>query len=260
MTTLNGKPVPFAWTQHGSAEKQVVFYQGKYFRALIGGKTKMLDGDKVTLHQGSPVVGVVMWKIALLPSGPMGYDNTSVYELNEHLRPTKRIINLDEVGRWTSIRVNSSLAGDGKTLCFVSAYNNKARMMVWSLDGKQKLREMPVTYNETATTEGRRLTAIGDGYLFCGGELTFLPAGDGPFGQYVAKSGTDSSSPTAMNRRGVVAPSPTAAANKKVQNFTPPVVMGNKLFVGHAGGNVYVFDTSTFSAAAGTSGSAATSP
>jgi outer membrane protein assembly factor BamB len=260
MSSVDGKPVPFAWTQHGSAEKQVVFYQGKYFRPLIGGKTKMLDGGKVTTHQGTPVSGIVMWKIAILPSGPMGYDNTSVYELNEHLRPTNRIINLDEVGRWTSVRVNSSLAGDGKTICFVSAYNNKARIMVWSLDGKQKLREMPVTYNETATTEGRRLVAVGDGYLFCGGELTFLPSGEGAFGQYLVKGAGDLSAAAQMvgTRRGGFAPAP--AANKKVQNFTPPVVIGNKLFVGNAAGNVYVFDTSSFSANPGSTGNAAVSP
>ncbi|HEV8604455.1 MAG TPA: hypothetical protein VGQ99_03765, partial [Tepidisphaeraceae bacterium] len=242
--SIAGKPLPQKFSQHLFAEKQVVSLNGKLYRPLTLGGIRILDGNNVSEHT-TKVVGMGLWKIALLPQGPMGYDNTSVYALDDNLRPTKRLINLDpDVGRWTSARVNSFLASDGKSLCFLSAYNNKARMMIWSPHGSKKLREVPVTYNETITTEGNRLILLGDGYLFCGGELTWLPSGDAAPLRFAIGAPIPSAAAPARRSAAIITPT----APRKVQNFTPPIVSGDKILVGHAAGNVYVFDTSTFAA------------
>src|SRR5258706_7546676 len=156
-TKINGKSIPLKFRQHLLAEKQIVLFQDKLFRPTSGGTIRILENGKMSEYK-SEVVGIGLWKIALLPQGPMGYDNASVYALDEHLCPTKRLINVDpDVGRWSQAHINSFLDSNEKTLCFVSAYNNKARMMIWSPHGTKKFREVPVTYNETATTEGNRL-------------------------------------------------------------------------------------------------------
>jgi hypothetical protein len=228
----------------------VVFYQEKLCRPVMGGTVKVLEGGKVTEHT-STLGGIGLWKIALLPQGPMGYDNTSVFALDEHLVPTKRLINLEaEVGRYSQARINSFLASNEKTLCFVSAYQNKARMMIWSPHGSKKFREASVTYNETATIEGNRLVLLGDGYLFCGGEITWLPiAGRAALrftAQPIAPGAQAAQTSLQSRRRSAMSVAP--ASGSKVQNFTPPVIAADKIFVGHSSGGVYVFETSLFAA------------
>ncbi|HEV8291331.1 MAG TPA: hypothetical protein VGP94_05390 [Tepidisphaeraceae bacterium] len=256
-TKLNGKNLPLKFRQHLTGEKQVVLYQDKFWRPTSGGNIKVLEAGKVTEYT-TDVVGIGLWKIALLPQGPLGYDNASVYALDEHLCPTKRLINVDpDVGRWSQSRINSFLASNEKTLCFVSAYNNKARMMIWSPHGSKKFREVPVTYNETATTEGNRLALLGDGYLFCGSEITWLPIAGGAPLRFSIQPATPAAQPTLRTQRRAATVAPTTA---KVPNFTPPIITADKIFVGHASGNVYVFETSAFSAGSGSSGTADTSP
>jgi outer membrane protein assembly factor BamB len=259
-TKINGKSIPLKFRQHLFAEKQIVSYHDKLFRPTSGGAIRILENGKMTEYK-SEVVGIGLWKIALLPQGPMGYDNASVYALDEHLCPTKRLINVDpDVGRWSQAHINSFLASNEKTLCFVSAYNNKARMMIWSPHGSKKFREVPVTYNETATTEGNRLALLGDGYLFCGGEMTWLPIGNGAPVRFTTQAviAAAAQQPSLRAQRRSMTLAPTTS---KVPNFTPPVVTADRIFVGHASGSVYVFETKTFSGSSTTaSDTAATSP
>ncbi|HEV8379859.1 MAG TPA: hypothetical protein VGP99_13495 [Tepidisphaeraceae bacterium] len=256
-TKLNGKNLPLKFRQHLTGEKQVVLYRDKLWRPTSGGNIKVLEAGKVTEYT-TEVVGIGLWKIALLPQGPLGYDNASVYALDEHLCPTKRLINVDpDVGRWSQSRINSFLASNEKTLCFVSAYNNKARMMIWSPHGSKKFREVPVTYSETATTEGNRLTLLGDGYLFCGGEITWLPITGGAPLRFGIQPATPAAQPSIRTQRRAATTPPTMT---KVQNFTPPIITADKVFVGHASGGVYVFETSAFTGASAASDTATTSP
>jgi hypothetical protein len=245
-TKLNGKNLPLKFRQHLTGEKQVLFYQDKLWRPVMGGSVKVLENGKVTEYT-SQLGGVGLWKIALLPQGPMGFDNSSVFALDDHLVPTKRLINLEaEVGRYSQARINSFLASNEKTLCFVSAYEKKARMMIWSPHGSKKFREASVTYNETVTTEGNRLALLGDGYLFCGGEITWLPISGGAALRFTtqAQAAAAAAQPSLQaRRRSAMTVSPSTS---KVQNFTPPVITADKIFVGHASGNVYVLETSVF--------------
>jgi hypothetical protein len=245
-TKIGGKSMPLKFRQHLTGEKQVVLYQDKLWRPVSGGNIKMLENGKITEYTTS-VVGMGIWKIALLPQGPLGYDNASVYALDEHLVPTKRLINVDpDVGRWSQSRINSFLASNEKTLCFVSAYNNKARMMIWSPHGSKKLREVPVTFNETATTDGNRLAVLGDGYLFCGGEITWLAIAGGAPLRFTVQPTTPAAAPSVRAQRRSMTVAPAAA---KTPNFTPPIITEERIFVGHASGNVYIFETSAFATA-----------
>jgi hypothetical protein len=241
---FNGKTIPTKFRQHLAGEKQVLIYQDKLWRPTMGGTIKVLENAKVTEYN-STVAGIGLWKIALLPQGPLGFDNTSVYALDEHLVPTKRLINLEaEAGKYSQVRINSFLASNEKTLCFLSSCNNKARMMIWSPHGSKKFREVPVTHNETIATEGNRLLLLGDGYLFCGGEITYLPIAGGAPLRFTTQPLAPAPAPSVRTQRRSMTVAPTSAS--KVQNFTPPVIAADKIFVGHAAGSVYVFDLSTF--------------
>jgi hypothetical protein len=245
-TKYNGKTIPTKFRQHLTGEKQVLLYQDKLWRPTMGGTIKVLQGGKVTEYE-STVAGIGLWKVALLPQGPLGYDNTSVYALDENLCPTKRLINLDpDVGRYSQSRINSFLASNEKTLCFVSAYNNKARMMIWSPHGSKKFREVTVTYNETVTTEGNRLALLGDGYLFCGGEITYLPIAGGAPLRFTTQPVIAAAAPSLRAQRRALSAAVAPTNTSKVQNFTPPVITAQKIFVGHVAGSIYVFDISTF--------------
>src|SRR5204863_9429090 len=114
--------------------------------------------------------------------------------------------------------------------CFVSAYNNKARMMIWSPHGTKKFREVPVTYNETATTEGNRLALVGEGYLFCGSEITWLPIAEGAPARFSlqATASAAAAQPSVRAQRRAATVTPTTS---KVPNFTPPVISDDKIFV-----------------------------
>jgi hypothetical protein len=57
-------------------------------------------------------------------------------------------------------------------------------------------------------------------------------------------------SPGSSRRLGAVRTVPPV---RKIQNFTPPVVVGNRVFVGYAGGDVYVFEQEAFARASGAS-------
>jgi hypothetical protein len=119
---------------------------------------------------------------------------------------------------------------------------------------------VPVTYNETATTEGNRLALLGDGYLFCGGEMTWLPIGNGAPVRFTTQAviAAAAQQPSLRAQRRSMTLAPTTS---KVPNFTPPVVTADRIFVGHASGSVYVFETKTFSGSSTTaSDTAATSP
>ena len=236
----------YPWKYHPSLDHQVVLFKGNYYLPEFE-KVKVLEDGKEAEYT-SKVFGMMRWKIALLPSGPLGYDNDAVFELDEHLLPTRRMINLNgnslDMG---SAVVESWLAGDGKTLCYVSVTQKNARMMIWSLDGQRKIRECVVTLHPRNSFEaksmkpsGKRLWPLGDGYLFCGGELTWMPAGQGEIVQF---------NPQQWRPPEVTPP-----------NLTAPVIAGDKVFVGFEGGGIYIFDTAAFSTAAGPSRSAAAAP
>jgi hypothetical protein len=234
-TMLGDKPVPPAWNQRSNYYHQVVAYKGKYYQP--GPRSvRVLDNGQISNYVANDA-SVSGWKIALLPSGPLGYDNRSVYQLDEHLCPTKAIIQLSNMGA-RALENECFLAGDGRTICFVQQTEAQKRMMVWSLDGKRKIRQYSVYLARDSADDFRplrswdyrapagRLRAVAGGYLFCGREMTWMPAGEGDLFQFRGNGGL---------------------------NVTPAAIVGTKIIVGVGGGGIYVFDTSAFSSASTTS-------
>jgi len=259
-TMLGDRPAPPSWFDRQHFYNQVVFYNGKYYQPDQT-SIRVLDDGAVSKF-ASPVAGLSHWKIALLPSGPMGYDNTSVYELDEHLCPIRRIINLQFQPSGRATPNDSFLAGDGKTLCFVQLNDARKRMMIWSLDGKRKIREYPVYLITRGQDDVRpindwdyrpptgRLRAVGGGYLFCGRELIWMPAGEG----HVIYFRPNEQPP------GIIKDPASIRSRYGFLNMTPPAIVGTKIIVGFGGGGIYVFDTRVFASASATSPASRASP
>jgi hypothetical protein len=217
---------------------------------------KILDAGKASAYR-SNLEHVSYWRIALLPTGPVGYDNRSVFQLDQHLCPVHRVIHLHDglPGDSPDPYVSASLASDGKTLCFVSTYRSIASMQIWSLDGRQKLAEIPVSinplppYNGDIRSEGNRIAVVGGGYFFSGGELTWLSADASPKRFQLNSLATSSlQRVTVMDLNGG-----GRAPHPQDKNFTPPLVVNDKIFVGHVDRGIYVFDTSSFASGSTTS-------
>ena len=230
---LGGYTLPDDWR----IPSPTVLYQGRYYSCDYG-QVKIFEEGKVTVYR-SNLEHPSYWKIALLPTGPAGYDNRSVFELDEHLCPVRRIIHLHDglAGDSPEAYVSSSLASDGKTLCFVSTYRSIASMQIWSLDGKEKIRECAVTAERDITNQGqyfraagRRLFAVNGGYVYCGGELSWMPASEGDVLRFLPQG-----------QRGAFAQ----------KNLTPPLIVGNNLFVASEAGGIFSFDLSMFSPKSG---------
>src|SRR6185436_10216112 len=184
----------------------------------------------------SAVVNLRQWKIALVPSGPVGYDTNSLYELDENLCPTRRLMQLSTTPAFSANEC--FVAGDGKTICYVQQTDVYRRMMVWSADGTRKLRDLPVSLGRDGDDAERslskweyhppsgRLVAIAGGYLYCGRQMTWVPAGAGQVLQFQPTEAP----PAEIRRRfGIL-------------NLTPPLIVGSKVFVGSCAGGIYVFD------------------
>jgi len=259
-TMIADQPAPPAWYEREHYFNQVVFYNGRYYQPAQT-SIRVLEGQAITEFR-STVLGLSHWKIALLPSGPMGYDNSSIYELDEHLCPIRRIINLSIQPAGKATPDDSFLAGDGKTLCFVQLGGARKRMMTWSLDGRHKLREYPVYLQRNGQDDIRpmqdwdyrppsgRLRAVAGGYLFCGREMIWMPAGEGQLIHFRPNEQTP----------GVIKNPTEIRSRYGFLNLTPPVIVGSKIIVGFGGGGIYVFDASAFVSAPTTSPSASKSP
>ncbi len=239
--TVGGKLGEYTLPNDWRIPSPTVLYKGRYYSCDYG-QVKILDEGNL---------------IALLPTGPAGYDNRSVFELDQHLCPIRRVIHLHDglPGDSPDAYVSSSLASDGQTLCFVSTYRSIASMQIWSLDGRQKLAEIPVSIypmppeNGDVRTEANRIAVVAGGYLFSGGELTWLSADASPKGFQLISFATSSLHRVTVIDlyRGQPAPFPQS------KNFTPPLVVNDRIFVGHVDAGIYVFDTSSFASASTTS-------
>src|SRR5258706_1005817 len=145
---LGGYELPNDWLMPAPT----VYFRGKYYSCAVG-SVKVLDKG-VASEFKTPLKNLKFWKIALLPTGPAGFDNWGVFELDEHLCPIKRVINLRNAPNENHI--TSCLAGDGQTLCFVSTGSNTTWMQIWSLDARSKLREIEVPF-KLPQSSSRRL-------------------------------------------------------------------------------------------------------
>src|SRR5947207_15005983 len=91
------------------------------------------------------------------------------------------------------------------------------------------------------------MALLGDGYLFCGEEITWLPiVGGAPLRfttQGTAAAGAAAQPSLQARRRSAMTLTPSS---NRAQNFTPPVITADKIFVGYGGGGFYGFETRVF--------------
>jgi len=250
---LGGCELPNDWIM----PTPTVCFRGKYYSCAYGA-VRVLDKG-VAAEFKSPLKNLNHWRIALLPTGPAGFNNWGVFELDEHLCPIKRVINLRNEPNDNTI--SSCLASDGKTLCYVSTGSKTTWMQIWTLDAKTKLRETEVSYqpsnsgNNVSGLERSRLIAVGGGYLFSGHDLIWLPADTRRPVQFTlpAAAPWTNEAMTESMRQFV-------EKSQREKNFTPAVLANDKIFVGHADGGLYIFDAAAFTAHPRDARSAAANP
>ncbi len=252
--TVGGKLGEYTFPNDWRFPSPTVLYKGRYYSCDYG-QVKILDEGKASTYR-SNLEHPSYWRIALLPTGPAGYDNRSVFELDQHLCPIHRVIHLHDglPGDSPVAYVSSSLASDGQTLCFVSTYRSIASMQIWSLDGRQKLAEIPVSIypmppdNGDVRTEANRIAVVAGGYLFSGSELTWLSAEGRP-----RRFQLNGIAPPLERVTVIDLNRDQRASFQQSKNFTPPLVVNDRIFVGHVDAGIYVFDSSSFASASTTS-------
>ncbi|MFO0796616.1 MAG: PQQ-binding-like beta-propeller repeat protein [Gemmataceae bacterium] len=214
------KGAPAAFTTVTGYDGPPVRWQGKCYRPLDRGGVRVLDGDAVTEFPAR-VNGLRAWGLRVSPWGPpLGIGAGGVYDLDENLVPTRVRIKTggDEVAQ---------LAGDARTLALVVHGRTAVRLQVWTRDGNRLVREQLIPVQGGTLGGGEHLIPLAGGYLYAGGELAWVPAGDGPAWRF-----------------GVAGALPKLHY-AHASLFGRPVVRDGLLFAGCRDGAVYVFDVAT---------------
>jgi outer membrane protein assembly factor BamB len=214
---------PREWNMSSGYDGPPVRWRGKDYRPLGGGNVRVLDGVEVREYK-TALGPIRSWQICLSPWGPpLGYGTGGVYELDEHLCPTRRLIP-------TGADTDAALpAGDSQTLGLVAHTSRGGVLQVWTRDGGRMLREQEVNALGPIGWGAGHLLAVGGGYLLAAGDVAWVPASaDGPAWRF--GFGAD----------------PGRALPKihfaHVSLFGTPLVRDNLVFVGCRDGAVYVFD------------------
>lgn len=213
---------PGEWNTVSGLDGPVVRWNGKYYRPLGGGAVRELDGDTVREHK-SKLEDIRQWQIHVSPWGAVGYGTGGVYELDDHLCPARRLIELP-AGREVQL-----LAGDAKTLGVVTHGRKTAVLQVWTRDGSRMLREQEVVPPGPVGRGAEHLLSVAGGYLLAAGDVTWVPAGaDGSAWRFGFGEKPGRALPKIHFAHASL--------------FGRPVVRDNLLFVGCRDGAVYVFD------------------
>ena len=132
----------------------------------------------------------------------------------------------------TTLRARPTFAdwhSDGSTICLLTIKERRWLLQIWSIDGKEKLREQVVVRPGQVEGDRGRLVPLHKGYLFSGGELTWLSrSAEVPPWRF---------GPGAEPGRAVPRPSDHVRPRYGV-----PVITNGLVFVACRDGGIYVFD------------------
>ena len=238
---------------------RVIAREGGGVRILAGGavdeQPPLIDVKSWRLHvpldagRGAAVTGLDNGAGDIAGDGgpTLGYGVGGVYALDGSLRPASVLIPSPPPEFAGNPPLSVALLATGgrtegaATLCLHlpqtgrrDPFGSRAgALQVWSLNGTRLIREVPATATGGGEIgrEPARLSRLGDGYLFAGGELAWVP--DDP-ARPVWRFDLHLARPTPSGRT-------PGAAHRDDDELGPPVVVGDRLYAAARGGGVYCF-------------------
>lgn len=226
---VKGKPTepakaPPAWFTRRGYDGPTVFFRGKHYRPLRGGKVRIWDGREL-VERASSLEGIKRWKIHVSPSGPLGYGTGGVYALDGNLCPTRLKIEPRAAGRkvkWSRVDFVRTV---GDSLALVVQTREGAYLQVYGgTDGKMR-NEVHLGRWLSSRCYLQQFLVMGDGYLFSDRQLTWA---GGRKGGAVWRFGP----PLSRTEKG----------RSRWRYFGNPVLRDGKLLVAARDGWVYAFD------------------
>jgi hypothetical protein len=214
-----------------------VRHNGRLYRPVHKGHVRVLDGQTVATHQ-TPLGGIESWNFYVGPGGPLGYGTGGVFKLDDRLVPVQKLIDVgaDRLNRQPySVPL---MAADGRTIAVAVYRSEQPVVQVWSADGREKLREEPVSFGGAAQAEPGRLTALGDGYVLSGDELVWVP--------------TDRQRPAWRFALQPLPRRPMRHQTPRDLGFGVPRLIDGKVFVACRDGGIFVFDAKRLTVPGGT--------
>jgi len=200
---------------------------GKLYFVRPGGATVSFDGVEARVHDGLLKAGdfgvkrlaQAVWRINVSGTSPVAFGANGVFEVDEHLRPVRRILPI-------RTRVFAAAAHRRAVAALTEQADSTKPWLLeaWTADGTKKLplhyampRYAPYLDNPPL------LVPFGKGFLLVGRELVYArPDKRGPVWRFFPGGLRDAGYPT----------------------FEQPVVCGKHLFATHRSGDLLVFDLS----------------
>lgn len=199
---------------------------GKLIEPLDGGGVRVTENDDP--RDFPPVVeGVGKWRLVRGHERLLGYSGHAVWELDEQFRPARRLVNLESAtsGQPQAPEILQVAENEG-AIGILIPEDRQLILQVRNQDSGDLVRQAPVDVWRRETRH--RLIPLGDGFLFSGRSLVWLPNGpDAP----VWRFDLHVSFPTQYQRHN----------DEDRAEFGIPRVIGDCLFVAPKEGGVYVF-------------------
>jgi hypothetical protein len=198
-----------------------VVHQGRLYYAQPDGASASFDGRVLEVHppiiQGPPTGRLFLNGLG---ARPVAYGLTGVYEVDEHLRPVKRLAG-------TGVRCRAACRGKGVVVTLSEGANPGDAWLLeaWTDDGEK----LPLKYSTRGYSPGVRDQPL----------LAPLPGGEGTF----LLVGREVVSIDARREQPLRRFTPASPLDPSVPTFAAPAFGKDRVFVTHRSGDLYAFDT-----------------
>ena len=224
---LEPTEAPTAWFSRRGSDGSPVFYRGRYFLPLGGGKVRIWDGKEL-VERAPAVEGIKEWKICVTPSGPLGYGAGGVYALDDDLCPARLVIGPPPARRKVDPLRVEALRSVGDSLGLVVWTPRGAYLLVYDRAGFALRSELYLGRRFSQRLEPEQFVVLGDGYVLSDRRVTWV---SGRKDGHVWRFGPP------------VGRMETARRGGGWRYFGDPVIRDGKLLVSACDGMIYAFDT-----------------
>lgn len=214
---------PVEWFTLTGYDGPPVFFGGKYYRALGGGRVRIWDGHNL-VERGPLLKGITQWKIHVSASGPLGYGPGGVYALDGDLCPKSLLFDPYPPGP-ANVEFICSV---GDSLGMVVTGGGHSYLQVFGAADHRLRSQVSLGGFLSSTGYLHQFLVLGDGYLFSDRQLTWVSGRvDGGVWQFGPPT-----SRTEGSRWG-----------DRWRYFNRPIIRDGRLLVSACDGLLYVFDT-----------------
>jgi len=190
-----------------------VVHRGRVYYPTGGGGSRSFDGDRVETHPAK--LKVANYRVNARGDRPVAFGTGGVYEVDEHLRPVKRIVELPGRAAGAVIHRGTTVA-----LCERRDGSGRRTLNAWDRAGAKLPLQCGPRRAYGHLDRAPALLPFGDGVLVVGRELTYVdPSRKDAVWQFW----------------------PGASQKGRLAMFRGPLVVGNKVYVTHTDGYLSEF-------------------